>query len=171
MGSKLRNRPVANRCAGVGVGLLAAALTIGAADAQDELVFPLDDAPAEALAVAQAAAPDVTFTGVDVEVEDGVVTLEFAGQRADGASVEVDVTLGWSVLEVEDVISIDEVPAAVLETLAIQMGDFKPALAERSQRGETTVYEFEGVDADGREIDIEIQAEGESIVVLDDEDT
>ncbi len=143
-----------------------------AASAQDELVFPLEEAPAAALKVAQAAAPDVTFETVDVEVEDGIVTLEFAGLRADGQLVEVDVAMGWSVLEVEEVISIDDVPANVRETLAIAMGDdFAPTLAERSKRGDILVYEFEGVDAEGRIIDVEIQSDGESVVVLDDEDT
>jgi len=152
-------------------GAALALLGAGGATAQDELIFPLEDAPAAALAAAQAAAPDVTFTGVDVEVEDGVVTLEFAGTHADGHAVEVDVAQGWSVLEVEDVIPLSEVPDVVRETLAIELDDFTPSSVERSQRGAAIVYEFEGTDADGRAIDIEVQAEGESIIVLDDTDT
>ena len=156
--------------------IIAGGLFIGAAAAdqhasQEELVFPLDEAPAEALAAAQAAAPDVTFSGVDVEVEDGVITLEFAGTHANGQRVEVDVAQGWRVLEVEDVIALDEVPEAVLETLRVQMGEFAPTSVERSQRGAVTVYEFEGVGDDGRAVDIEVQADGESIVVLDDQET
>ncbi|MEO0983645.1 MAG: hypothetical protein AAFX03_13445 [Pseudomonadota bacterium] len=142
------------------------------AAAQDELMFNLDDAPAEALAAAQAAAPDATFEGVDVEVEEGVVTLEFIGVHADGRAVEVDVTSGWTVLEVEDLITWDETPDLVKETLTLQMGaDFTPSSIERSMRGDAVIYEFEGVDEAGREIDIEIQADGESVVVLDDKET
>ncbi len=144
----------------------------GFATAQEELMFPLDEAPAGALAAAQAAAPDVTFEGVDVEVEDGVVTLEFVGRRPDGTKVEVDLANDWVALEVEEVIDLADVPEAVRETLAIQMGEaFAPTSVERSARGSANVYEFEGVDANGREIDIEIEADGESIVVLDDRDT
>ncbi len=157
----------------VPIGALAASLVaFGAATAQDELVFPLEEAPADALAAAQAAAPDVTFEAADVEIEDGVVTLEFVGAREDGQVVEVDVASGWVVLEVEEVIPFEDVPEAVRETLAIAMGeDFAPSSVERSNRDDAVVFEFEGVDADGRAIDIEIQSDGESVVVLDDEDT
>ena len=151
---------------------IAAASAVFAAQAQEELIFPLDEAPVEALAAAQAAAPEVTFSAVDVEVEDGFITLEFIGQHADGHMVEVDVASGWFVLEVEDVITMEEVPEAVRETLALQMGDFIPNSVERSRRGDSVViYEFEGVDENGRAIDIEVQAEGESVIVLDDDET
>ncbi len=156
---------------------VAAALAASAAVAQDELVFPLDEAPAAALDAALAAAPGVLFQTVDVEVEDGVVTLEFAGSRDNGEMVEVDVAVSpdvevkWDVLEVEVVIPFDTVPEPVREALAIAMGDFVPTSVERSERGEATIYEFEGVDADGLSIDIEVEATGDSVVVLDDDDT
>lgn len=163
----------------------AAALACGAAFAHDhgdhgegekkprmeELVFPLDEAPRGALEAVQAAAPDATFTGVDVEVEDGVVTLEFQGLRADGQAIEIDVAQGWAVLEIEEIISMDAVPEAVRETLSLAMPGFAPTSVEKSMRGETVVYEFEGANADGLAIDVEVQAEGESIVILDDDET
>ncbi len=147
--------------------------TAGAA--QDELLFPLEEAPAEALAAAQAAAPDVTFAAVDLEIEDGVVTLEFTGARADGQIVEVDVSLSVSVgevLEVEEVIPFSTVPQNVRDTLAIAMGaGFEPTSVEKSMRGELVVYEFEGVDENGLAVDVEVQSDGESAVILDDEET
>ena len=73
---------------------------------QDEMVFPLEEAPAEAIRIAQEAAPNVAFSSVDVEIENGVVTLEFVGQTPEGKTVEVDVAQGWNVLEVEDLISL-----------------------------------------------------------------
>jgi len=155
----------------IGAAALAGAALAMVANAQEELVFPLDEAPETALEVARAAAPDVTFEAVDVEVEDGVITLEFVGTHADGHTVEVDVAQGWTVLEVEDVIALEEVPEAVMEALKLQMGEFEPTEVERSRRGDAVVYEFEGADADGRAVDIEVQSEGESIIVLDDEDT
>lgn len=140
--------------------------------AQDELAFPLDEAPAGALATAEAAAPDVTFDTADVEVEDGVVTLEFSGLNPDGARIEVDVAFGWLVLEVEEMIALEDTPEHVRETLELQLPGFEPTAVERSDRGDGVfVYEFEGVDAEGVAIDVEIQADGESVVVLDDEET
>ncbi len=162
---------------GVATAAAAALAASAAASAQDELVFPLNEAPAAALDAAMAAAPDVLFQTVDVEVEDGVVTLEFAGARDNGEVVEVDVAIAedaqvtWNVLEVEVVIPFETVPEPVREALAIAISDFEPTSVERSERGETTVYEFEGVDADGLAIDIEVEATGDSVVVLDDEDT
>lgn len=156
----------------------AAALAACAAPAlaQDELLFPLDEAPQGALEAATAAAPDATFIAVDVEVEDGVITLEFAGLNPDGKEIEVDVAVAsdvtWVLDEVEEVIPFEDVPEIVRQTLAIEMGEqFTPQSVEKSVRDAAIVYEFEGADADGRAIDIEIKAEGDSVVVLDDEDT
>lgn len=150
----------------------AAACLAAPAFGADELVFALDQAPPAALKAAMTAAPDVTFTAVAVEVEEGVVTLEFQGQRNDGSAVEVDVAMGWVALEVEDVIAFDAVPAPVREALALAMGEaFVPTSVEKSLRADAVIYEFEGADADGRAIDIEIKAQGDSVVVLDDDET
>ena len=51
------------------------------------------------------------------------------------------------------------------------MGDWTPSSVERSKRGDTYTYEFEGVNAEGRSIDIEVEANGESIIVLNDDET
>ena len=141
----------------------------------DETVIAVADAPAGALAAAQAVRPDVTFTEADIEVEDDVTTYEFAGETEDGVEIEVDVAENdageWMVLEIEKTIALSDVPQDVLDTLALQLPGFEPETVEVSKQGDMKVYEFEGVDATGAEIDVEVQSDGESIIVLDDATT
>ncbi|MCG8441812.1 MAG: hypothetical protein MI723_08385 [Caulobacterales bacterium] len=153
-------------------GAFVGATAFGAAAlAQDETVMALDEAPGEALAAAQAKAPDVTFETVSVEVEDGVTTYEFGGKGTDGGVYEVDVAQ-WYVLEIEQMIGADAVPAEVFELVQIQLPGFAPTTIEKSDHLDgVIVYEFEGVDGDGGAVDIEVQADGESIIVLDDEES
>jgi len=146
-------------------------LAAGFAHAADEQSMRLKRAPKDALAAAEAARPDVTFKKVDVEVEDGVTTYECSGETEDGREVEVDVAAEWSVLEIEEIIGAEDVPDAVMQVVDIQIPGFEPGEIERSVRPDgVVVYEFEGADADGVEVDLEVQADGESIVVLNDEE-
>ncbi|MEM6852138.1 MAG: PepSY domain-containing protein [Pseudomonadota bacterium] len=154
--------------------LCAAALSAGlvGAEAADEKTIRLKKAPAEALATAQEARPDVTFDKVTVEVEDGVTTYEFSGETEDGDRVEVDVVADWAVTEIEEEIDVADIPAEVIAAVSVEIEGFEPTGAEKSTRPDgAVVYELEGLNAEGVEVDIEVQADGESVIVLDDETT
>lgn len=150
----------------------ACASTALAAGEGDETSMALKDAPAAALQAAQAARPDASFSSVAMETEDGVVTYEFSGAGSDGTAVEVDVDADGNVLEIETPIALEDLPQPVKDALALQMPDFSPSGAEQSLRPDgSVVYELDGLGPDGEALDVEVAADGESAVILNDQET
>lgn len=143
------------------------ALSVPAMAANTSVFTLEDDVPPEAVAAAKAAAPGVVFDMVTIEIEDGEVTLELSGTDEAGNVVEVDVATssGWSVEEVETVIDLEEVPAVVMAALEAELPGYQPEKIERSDRPEgVTVYEFEGSNAEGALVVVEISADGQDLI-------
>lgn len=158
-------------CAAAVLAAPALATPAWAMPEDEEATVTLRDAPLGALAAAEAAVPGVVFSSAALEIEDGVATYEFTGTDGDGNPVEIDIG-EWVLLEVERPITVDDLPEAVRETLDATAPGLTINGVEESDRGQgVIVYEFDGVNADGEEVDVEISAFGESVVVLNDNET
>jgi len=118
---------------------------------------------------AQAAGNGVTLEEVDIDLDNGTATYELAGKGADGKMIEIDVLSDGTIEEVEQEISMDNVPDAVKKLLTKYMPKFKADKAEKSTRTNFEVfYEFDGQDENGGELDIEIRSDGKQITIADD---
>ncbi len=143
--------------------------TAWSAEAKDEDAVTMKDVPVEAKAAAQAAGNGVVFEEVDIDLDNGTATYELAGKGPDGKTIEVDVMSDGTIEEVEQEISMDAVPDAVKKLLAKYMPNFKATKAEKSTRTNFEVfYEFDGTDAAGAELDIEVRSDGKVILIADD---
>jgi hypothetical protein len=106
--------------------------------------------------------------GIDID-ENGSVVYELKGKNAKGRQREVDVTAEGTLIEIEDEITMEEVPQAVKETLKRWLPNFTPTFIEKSQRANFQMwYEFEGKAPQGNELDIEISDDGERILIQTD---
>lgn len=106
--------------------------------------------------------------GIDFD-ENGQVVYELSGKNANGRQREVDVTAEGTLIEIEDEITMEEVPQAVQETLKRWLPNFAPTLIELSQRRNfQRWYEFEGKGPQGHELDVEISEDGERILIQTD---
>lgn len=120
----------------------------------------LEDAPRAVRDAALRAVPGVTLISVSTEIEDGKTIFEFKAQDRYGAPLEIDVTEGGDLQEVEWPLELNDLPPTVRAALDKAAPNFK-GIAERSERPRgVVVYEFEGVSSDG-EVDIEITESGE----------
>ena len=138
-------------------------------EAQDEDTITMKDVPFAAKAAAQAAGNGVTFEKVDLDLDNGTATYELAGKGADGKMIEINVLSDGTIEEVEQEISMDNVPEAVKKILAKYMPKFKADKAEKSTRTNFEVfYEFDGQDENGGELDIEVRSDGKQITLADD---
>lgn len=149
----------------------AIALTVGLAVpafAQEEKKMELSAVPAAAMEAAQKAAPGVTFESVSMDDDEGTDTYELVGKLASGKTVEVDVLADGTIEEVEEEIDAAALPAEVKATLDKELAGFAPEMIEKSTRPEgKVVYEFEGK-MDGKDIDAEIDADGQNFKKNDD---
>lgn len=146
-----------------------------AADAPDRVEAtgkqPQDVAsvPAEVLAAAMAARPQLQVTAVEHEQRDGNDYYDVAG-TVDGAEAELDITRidgRWTVVEVQRDITAVEVPAAVAAALAQAHPAFKATRIIESDQGDgVVIYEFFGPGDDGAESKIEVKSDGTTAEVL-----
>jgi hypothetical protein len=90
------------------------------------------------------------------------------GTNGDGRKVELEVTSAGRIIEVEEHgIPITRVPTVVQDALKAKFPRFEPKQIEAIYQLEKVVpvcYGFEGKDADGREIEIYISADGKSFL-------
>jgi hypothetical protein len=136
-----------------------------AAFAQD---MKVEDAPAAVRAVALLAAGGLPLESVALDLDGGIATYEFKTKTERGTQLEIDVTADGHIDELEEEITINDVPGQVTELLARHFPGLKPTFIERSTRGSLAVwYEFEGTH-DGRELDIEVRSDGRVILIQDD---
>lgn len=143
---------------------IAAIALVTPAIAQEETTMKLTDAPKAAMDAAMANANGVTFATVQMDGEE----YEFGGTMASGMMLEVDVLADGTVMEIEEQIAVETLPAEVAAALAANLAGFVPTFVEKSTRdGGVVVYEFEGT-VDGKEIDAEINADGTNFKMNDD---
>jgi hypothetical protein len=134
------------------------------------LALDMNQVPPHVLEVANHYAPGATWEkfGTDFDTLLGAPEYEITGKDKAGNPVEVDVSPSGDLHEIETVISADAVSAPVMKLLNAYLPGFKPTLVEMSARpNNVTFYEFEGM-VDGREVDVEVSAAGNEILVADD---
>lgn len=129
----------------------------------------LASVPAEVLAAAKAARPQLQVSAVEHEQRDGNDYYDVAG-TLDGAELELDITQvdgTWTVVEVQRDIVAEQVPAPVAAALANAHPAFKANRIIESDQGDgVVIYEFFGPGENGTDAKIEVKAEGSQAEVL-----
>lgn len=129
----------------------------------------LANVPAEVLAAAMAARPQLQVTAVEHEQRDGNDYYDVAGML-EGAELELDITRidgKWTVVEVQRDIDAEQVPAPVAAALASAHPTFKAnRIIESDQGGGIVIYEFFGPGENGAKTKIEVKAEDGKAEVL-----
>ncbi|MEJ1098343.1 MULTISPECIES: hypothetical protein [unclassified Pseudoxanthomonas] len=125
--------------------------------------------PADVLAAAKAARPQLQVTAVEHEQRDGNDYYDVAG-LLDGAELELDITRvdgKWTVVEVQRDIIAEQVPAPVAAVLASANPTFKAnRIIESDQGNGIVIYEFFGPGENDPDTKIEVKAEGSKAEVL-----
>ena len=139
----------------------------GPALAQDETKITMEEAPQAAKDAAMKAVSGVTFETVQIDNDEGTETFEFGGV-ANGVKVEVDVLADGTIEEIEQQIDQSELPAEVRAALDANLPGFQPTMVEKSMRpDDLVVYELEG-SHDGKDVDVEVNADGSNYKLVDD---
>lgn len=147
-----------------------AALLFATAAVAQTSTMKMEDAPVQIRAAATAAARGGKIDSVQVEMERGMAIYEFKVTMKDGKKLEIDIDHNGRVEEIEEVIERSAVPAAAMQTLMRVLPNFQPTLIEKSTRGNFEIYyEFEGKDARGTEIDVEVREDGKVVLLADDD--
>jgi hypothetical protein len=129
----------------------------------------LASVPADVLAAAMAARPQLQVTAVEHEQRDGDDYYDVAGML-DGTELELDITRidgKWKVVEVQRDIGAEQVPAPVASALASAHSTFKANRIIESNQGDgIVIYEFFGPGEKGQDTKIEVKTDGAKAEVL-----
>lgn len=133
----------------------------------------LDSIPADVLAAARSARPDLSIAAGEYEVRDGREYYDVGGTLPDGSELELDMTLvdgAWTVVEIQRDIGLDVVPDTVRATLAAALPDWEPQRIIESDQGDgVVIYEFFGPGDSGETKKIEVKLAGGAAELLKDE--
>jgi hypothetical protein len=133
----------------------------------------LDLLPAEVMAAALAAKPDLAIDEAEYELRDGREYYDVGGTLPDGSEMELDMTRidgEWTVVEFQRDIGIESSPDEVRDALnSSQPGWTAERIIESDQGDGTVIYEFFGVDDAGESIKFEVKWSDEVAEVLVDE--
>ncbi|MCP4328373.1 MAG: hypothetical protein GY791_08055 [Alphaproteobacteria bacterium] len=148
------------------IAIIAAASMVGFAAQAAEKEMSLSDVPETVMDAAHDASEGVTFDSVLVEdIGDGL-KYGLSGTRADGSKVGIDVDDEGEVIEFEEHLTMDAVPAVVKATLDKYLPGMNVTEIERAVKDDSSViYEFEGTDADGVEVDVDVTWDGSEITI------
>jgi hypothetical protein len=141
-------------------------------DASGKETTGLDAVPAEVLAAAYAAMPDLTISEAEYETRDGNEYHDVGGTLPDGSEWELDMTKvegTWAVVEKQRDIGMDLVPDHVAGALETKFPEWHPDRIIESDQGDgVVIYEFFGKDDAGEATKIEIKyADGHAELLLD----
>lgn len=137
----------------------------------------LEHVPAEVLAAARAARPDLSIAEAEHELRDGQDYYDVGGLLPDGSEMELDMTRVdgvWTVVEFQRDIGIDAVPITVAAALDVAKPDWVPErIIESEQADGIVIYEFFGKSGDGQRdgqpIKVEVKWDDPVAEVLRDE--
>lgn len=142
-------------------------------DASGKEATELDAVPAEVMAAAKAARPDLSISGAEYETRDGNEYYDVGGTLPDGSELELDMTNidgVWTVVEIQRDISIDLLPEGVGDLLSGKFPEWQPERIIESDQGDgVVVYEFFGKSEAGEDTKIEIKWAQEQAELLIDE--
>ena len=148
--------------------ILSSALAVAATSAAFAEDMKMEDVPANVRAVALEAAGGLPLQSVAFDLDGGTATYEFKTKTERGTQLEIDVDATGEIEEIEEEITLQDVPGVVTDLLAVHFPNIQPTFIERSTRASMAVwYEFEAT-KDGREYDIEVRADGRVILIQDD---
>lgn len=135
-------------------------------DDGEESIAP-EALPTAVKAAVQAVAPSGRIVKASTERENGVLVFEVEVETADGGEMEIAVTAEGNVLEIEEALLADQLPAAVQRTLAHVLPGGSTAEVEKKM---IVVYEIEKT-IDGVEYELVIDQVGRILSISsDDED-
>ncbi|MGB3622303.1 MAG: hypothetical protein WBA20_13220 [Ketobacter sp.] len=139
------------------------------ATAGEEVRIDLQAVPADIMEKARVLMPEATYKSANTEAEADGLVYEIQGLLADGRKLEVDITESGEVEEFEVEFTHDLVPGAVLNAVKAAYPDLVVTFIEASHSESKKVvgYEFVG-QQNGKQIDLDVSADGRSIVVADD---
>lgn len=142
-------------------------------DASGKDETALDAVPAEVLAVAKAAQPELAVGEVEYETRDGNEYYDVGGTLPDGSELELDMTMidgVWTVVETQRDIGTDLLPAGVGDLLSGKFPEWQPDRIIESDQGDgVIIYEFFGKTETGDDTKIEIKWAQEQAELLVDE--
>jgi hypothetical protein len=97
---------------------------------------------ADVKAAVTKAFPDATIDKCKAEKDHGKDLVEVKLTKKDGSRVEVDVGLDGKILQTEEKIAIDKVPAGVMKAFAAKYPKAKASGAEKQSAEKSTSYEI-----------------------------
>ena len=108
------------------------------------------------------------WSEVDVHKGSEHPVYQVRGTNARGNTIEIEITPGGRVIEVEEHgIAFEETPAAVRDTLTKQIPGFKAKKVEaiyQTENARPYCYGFEGTDGDGKEVELYVTADGKTVL-------
>jgi hypothetical protein len=152
-----------------GVGLLMAQKKNGA-DAADQIAAPKEIRDALRRAAESYPRPLKGARWTTVAKLQGTdhVLFQIRGTNDRGATIEIEITGAGRVVEVEEHgVPFSEVPRAVIDALKAHLPHFVPERAEaiyQTARPAPVAYGFEGRDASGKETEVYISADTQTIL-------
>lgn len=133
----------------------------------------LEQVPAEVLAAARAARPDLSIAEAEHELRDGQDYFDVGGLLPDGSEMELDMTRvdgAWTVVEFQRDIDISAVPDTVAAALDVAQPDWLPErIIESEQADGIVIYEFFGKTGEAQPIKVEVKWDDPVAEVLQDE--
>lgn len=141
-------------------------------DASGKEDTALDAMPAEVVAAALAARPELSITEAEYETRDGNEYYDVGGTLPDGSELELDMTMingAWTVVEFQRDIGMDLVPEGVAAVLTGGLPGWMPTRIIESDQGDgTVIYEFFAPAAGGELEKHEVKwTDGEAELLVD----
>lgn len=138
------------------------------ATAGEEVQIDLQAVPKGILEKAEKLMPEARYKSANTEAEANGLVYEIKGLLADGRKLEVDIAESGKVEEIEVEFTQDLVPVAVLNAIEAAYPGLTVTFIEASHSESKKVvgYEFVGLQ-NGKQIDLDVSADGRKIVVAD----
>jgi hypothetical protein len=119
-----------------------------------------DKCPAPVKAAVDKAYPKAAIASCKAEKDQFEVKLT----KADGAALELDVSADGKILEIEEVIALDKVPAAVMKAFAAKYPKAKASKAEKQTHTKDSSVSYElAFDADGKKKEATFTQDGKFV--------
>ncbi|MNH55778.1 hypothetical protein D3C85_411460 [compost metagenome] len=128
--------------------LLATLLQIALPQGPHTIITSLTPAelPSALTAKVLAASPGLTITGAERKEREDRIYFDVAGQRPDGAEIELDVQQindGFDIVEIQRDLTFDEMPEPVRALTATALGQVRPArIIESVQKDGIAIFEL-----------------------------
>ena len=138
-------------------------LSVAAQAEEKKEKAPAHACPAAATAAIEKAFPGSKLGTCKTETHQGAAQTEVKLTRADGTAIEVDVSVGGEILQVEEQVAIDTIPPAVMKAFTEKYGKVKLSKAEKQTvNGKGTLFEL-AWEAGGKKREATFEAGGKFV--------